>query len=194
MPFEPLYAALDDPYCYKGTKVLKNREGLRDQHELDQFEALMVTIQSSEPLPDGALDARHYRAIHRHLFGPVYRWAGKDRTIRIAKDESMFCFPEQIERQMEILFTDLARADHLRGRDADAFAAGAAHVLSELNVIHPFREGNGRAQKAFLMLLAERSGHAVDVGRIDRQEYLEAMIAAFNGDEVPLTLLLRSLL
>ncbi|WP_428151121.1 Fic/DOC family protein [Brevundimonas sp.] len=154
----------------------------------------MVTIQSSEPLPDGALDARHYRAIHRHLFGPVYRWAGKDRTIRIAKDASMFCYPEQIGRQMDILFADLARADHLRGLDAEAFAAGAAHVLSELNVIHPFREGNGRAQKAFLVLLAERAGHAIDVGRIDRQRYLEAMIAAFNGDEAPLTRVVRSLL
>jgi cell filamentation protein len=154
----------------------------------------MVTIQSSQPLPDGALDARHYRAIHRHLFGPVYRWAGKDRTIRIARDKSMFCYPEQIGRQMEILFGDLARADHLRGRDAEAFATGAAHFLSELNVIHPFREGNGRAQKAFLMLLAERAGHAIDVGRIDRQRYLEAMIAAFKGDEAPLTRVVRSLL
>lgn len=106
----------------------------------------------------------------------------------------MFCYPEQIGRQMEILFADLARADHLRGRDAEAFAAEAAHFLSELNVIHPFREGNGRAQKAFLVLLAERAGHRIDVGRIDRQRYLEAMIAAFKGDETPLTRVVRSLL
>lgn len=154
----------------------------------------MVTIQSSQPLPDGALDARHYRAIHRHLFGPVYRWAGRDRTIRIAKDASMFCYPEQIGRQMESLFADLARADHLQGLDADAFAAEAAHFLSELNVIHPFREGNGRAQKAFLMLLAERAGHRLDVRRIHRQSYIEAMIAAFHGDETQLVTLLRGLI
>lgn len=154
----------------------------------------MVTLQSSEPLPDGALDARHYRAIHRHLFGPVYRWAGQDRTIRIAKGASMFCYPEQIGRQMEVLFADLARAGHLRGLDAEAFAAGAAHFLSELNVIHPFREGNGRAQKAFLMLLAERAGHRLDVRRIHRQSYIEAMIAAFHGDETQLVTLLRGLI
>lgn len=154
----------------------------------------MVTIQSSQPLPDGALDARHYRAIHRHLFGPVYRWAGRDRTIRIARGTSMFCYPEQIGRQLEGLFADLARAGHLWGLDADSFAAGAAHFLSELNVIHPFREGNGRAQKAFLALLAERAGHRIDVRRINRQVYIEAMIAAFHGDEAPLILLVRGLL
>lgn len=154
----------------------------------------MVTIQSTQPLPDGVLDARHYRAIHRHLFGPIYRWAGRDRTIRIAKGASMFCHPEQIGRQMEGLFADLARAGHLRGLDADAFAAGAAHFLSELNVIHPFREGNGRAQKAFLMLLADRAGHRLDVRRINRQAYIGAMIAAFHGDEAPLVTLLRGLI
>jgi cell filamentation protein len=106
----------------------------------------------------------------------------------------MFCYPEQIGRQMEGLFADLAQAGHLRGLDADAFAAGAAHVLSELNVIHPFREGNGRAQKAFLLLLAERAGHPLDVRRINRQAYIEAMIAAFHGDEAPLVTLLGGLI
>lgn len=106
----------------------------------------------------------------------------------------MFCYPEQIGRQMDALFGDLAGTGHLRGLDAGAFAAGAAHFLSELNVIHPFREGNGRAQNVFLALLAERAGHAVDVGRIDRQRYLEAMIAAFHGDEGPLIRVVRSLL
>jgi len=173
---------------------LKNRNGLRVQAELDQLEAAVVTFQSMQPLPDGPLDARHYRAIHRHLFGSVYRWAGRDRTIRVARGASMFCYPEQIGRQMESLFSDLARAEHLRGLDADAFAAGAAHFLSELNVIHPFREGNGRAQKAFLVLLAERAGHRLEVRRINRQAYIEAMIAAFHGDETPLVTLLRGLI
>lgn len=153
-----------------------------------------MTIQLSQPLPAGGLDARHYRAIHRHLFGPVYRWAGRERTVRIAREGNMFCYPEHIGRQMEALFADLARANHLRGLDADAFATAAAHFLSELNVIHPFREGNGRAQKAFLVLLAERAGHPIDLRRINREAYIEAIVAAFHGEEGPLATLLRGLL
>lgn len=154
----------------------------------------MVTFQATQPLPDGRMDARHYRAIHRHLFGPVYRWAGRDRTIRIAKGGNMFCYPEQIGRQMDALFGDLARAGYLRGPDREAFAVAAAHFLSELNVIHPFREGNGRAQKAFLVLLGEQAGHPIDVRKIQRETYVAARIAAFRGDEGPLARLIPTLL
>ncbi|MDP3405204.1 MAG: Fic family protein [Brevundimonas sp.] len=139
------------------------------------------------------MDARHYRALHRHLFGPVYRWAGRDRTIRIAKGASMFCYPEQIAAQMDGLFGGLARADFLRGLDPEAFAGAAAHFLSELNVIHPFREGNGRAQKAFLVLLGEQAGHRIDVRKIQREAYVAAMITAFHEDERPLAGLIRTL-
>jgi transposase-like protein len=49
--------------------------------------------RSAEPLPAGKLTYPHYCAIHRHLFQDVYTWAGKPRTVRIAKGGSMFCYP-----------------------------------------------------------------------------------------------------
>ena len=57
--------------------------------------------------PDG-LDVRHYLALHHHLFQDVYDWAGTNRSIRIGKDGSWFCFPEHIEGEMEKLFGWLA--------------------------------------------------------------------------------------
>ena len=62
------YDAVDDPLCYPGTQVLKNKAGLTDQGELDQFEQLMFLTRSEEPLPDGNLDYEHYKAIHKHFF------------------------------------------------------------------------------------------------------------------------------
>jgi fido (protein-threonine AMPylation protein) len=59
------YDAGDDPLCYPGTTVLRNKANLTDQDELDQFEQLMFLTRSEEPLPEGALDYAHYRAIHR---------------------------------------------------------------------------------------------------------------------------------
>src|ERR1019366_6481621 len=84
--------AIEDPYCYPGTTVLKNRAGHRTQRALTQFETAMSAQRADEPLPTGRLSVHHYQAIHRHLFQDVYSWAGTFRTVRISKDGSMFCY------------------------------------------------------------------------------------------------------
>ena len=72
-----MYEAFDDPYCYPGTSVLKNRLDLRTQSDLQEFEAMITAQRADEPLPAGRLDHDHYLAIHRHLFQDVYDWAGR---------------------------------------------------------------------------------------------------------------------
>ena len=162
-----MYESAPDPYCYPGTAVLKNLPGIRDQTELDAFETLITAQRAEEPLPRGRLGYAHYRAIHRHLFQDVFAWAGKLRTVRIAKGGSMFCYPEHIDAEMRKLFDRLARDRFLRGVGAAEFATQAAHWLAELNAIHPFREGNGRAQLAFLTLLAAKAGHPLALERLN---------------------------
>ena len=66
--------------------------------------------------------------------------------------------------------------------------------MAELNAIHPFREGNGRAQLSFLVLLADHAGHPLDSARVVPAEVLDAMIASFSGDEKPLTRLISELI
>ena len=92
------YDAVVDAYCYQGTTVLKNRLRLTDQAALEAYEIEVTTQRASEPLPAGRLGTRHYLAIHRHLFQDVYAWAGRIRTVRIAKDRSMFCYPNRSKR------------------------------------------------------------------------------------------------
>lgn len=181
-----MYEAGQDPYCYPGTAVLKNLLDLRTQPELDELEASMTAQRADEPLPAGALDAQHYLAIHHHLFQDVFDWAGNVRTIRIAKEGAPFCYPENIEREMRRVFSELAAADCLRGLAPRAFAEKAAHFLAELNAVHPFREGNGRTQNVFLSLLAQQAGHPLDFKRLDPAALMQAMIASFQGDEAPL--------
>jgi cell filamentation protein len=144
-----MYEAVEDPYCYPGTTVLKNRLNLRTQVELDEFETFITAQRADEPFPPGRLGYAHYRAIHRHLFQDVYAWAGRVRTVRISKGTSTFCYPEHIDREMRRVFGNLRRERFFRGLDASTFARKAAHFLGELNAIHPFREGNGRTQLAF---------------------------------------------
>lgn len=107
------YGAFKDPYVYKGTTVLKNRLGTRDQSMLDAFEVEMSTLRAEEPLPEGAFDSAHFREIHRHLFQDVYSWAGRYRTVRIAKDTSVFCYPENIASSIDRLFADLKAESYL---------------------------------------------------------------------------------
>jgi len=95
---------------------------------------------------------------------------------------------------MDKLFADLARARILEGLSADNFSARAAEFLAELNAIHPFREGNGRAQLSFIGMLSVRVGHALMLERIVPDRFLEAMIESFVGRKEPLTAELRSLI
>jgi cell filamentation protein len=181
-----MYEAVADPYCYAGTTVLKNIPGLRDHAALERFEAMAIARRAEEPLPVGVLGVLHYRAVHRQLFQDVYRWAGRFRTVRIAKGSAMFCYPENIPEQMQTLFAELRARRFLQSLAPDAFAAAAAHFMATLNAIHPFRDGNGRTQLTFLALLAKHAGKELALERLDPDAFLAAMIASFHGDEWPL--------
>ena len=127
-----MYDAVDDPYTYENSTVLVNKLDLRVQEELDAFEAEISTARAEEPLPEGALDFTHYKAVHHHLFQDVYDWAGQVRTVRISKGGNPFCFPENIEDQAGKLFGDLLAAN---GRSQlTFFALLADHAGYSLNL------------------------------------------------------------
>lgn len=188
------YEVFDDPYCYKGTFVLKNRADLRDQRRLQAFELEISSLRAEEPLPNGRYGPAHYRAIHRHLFGDVYSWAGRYRTVRTAKGGNVFCYPEHIEAQMNALFGRVRTAPFKPGRPAVEFIRALAVFLAELNAIHPFREGNGRTQLAFASLLSIRAGQPLDLAVLRPRAFLAAMIASFAGDNAALEAELRRML
>ena len=178
-----MYDAVNDPYCYFGTKVLKNRANIGRAKELRQFELVMTTQRFDEPLPRGRFSVSHYCAVHHHLFQDVYSWAGKFRSVRISRRGSAFCYPEQIAREMRRLFADLRKRHFLRELSQKEFAIQAAHFLAELNAIHAFRDGNGRSQLAFVTMLADRAGHPFDLARLRPVKFLKAMVASFFGNE-----------
>jgi cell filamentation protein len=105
------------------------------------------------PLP-GRHDLDHLRAFHQHLFQDVYDWAGQLRTVNIVKGNTPFAFANALLAASNVLFTELAVENLLRDLDHNQFVNRAAHYLTELNALHPFREGNGRNRNAFLTQLA----------------------------------------
>jgi cell filamentation protein len=189
-----MYEAEIDPYCYPGTTVLKNIPGIQEQAGLDLFQTAIAAQRAEEPLPSGRLSVSQYRAVRRHLFQDVYSWAGRFRTVRISRSGSMFCYPENIGSEMNKLFAWLRSEAFLRDRRPAEFATAGAHFLSELNAIHPFRDGNGRAQLNFMALLAAGAGLPLDFDQLDPEAFLAAMIRSFRGDEAPLAGEVRKLL
>jgi cell filamentation protein len=181
-----MYDSTDDPYCYPGTKVLKNRRNLRTQGALDRFETAITAQRFNEPLPPGKLTEQHYQRVHRHLFKDVYTWAGRYREVRISKGDSAFCYPEYIPREMKKLFEGLRRDNFLHGLSAELFTRKAASFLAGLNAVHPFRDGNGRSQMAFMALVAASAGHPLRLSRLIPGDFMAAMIRSFQGDEEPL--------
>jgi cell filamentation protein len=188
-----VYTAEQDPLCYPGATVLVNKADLRDQVQLDEFEFSMYVSRAEEPLPGGNLDYGHYCAIHRHLFQDVYAWAGKARSVRIGKGGNWFCYPENLQGHMTTVFSQLKRHNYLAGVDRHAFSMQAADLLAEINAGHPFREGNGRTQLAFLKLIALNAGLPYNDDSLDPVAMLVAMTRSFHRDLSSLTLLIESL-
>jgi cell filamentation protein len=188
-----MYDAVVDEYCYPGTTVLKNKLDLTEAEELYAFEAEVSDSRADEELPAGDLDFEHFKAIHRHLFQDVYDWAGEVRNVRISKDGSMFCYPENIAGEANKLFSQLKRDKFLKELSSREFATKSAQFLAYLNAIHAFREGNGRTQLSFFLLLAEHAGRPLDLDAFEPERFLNAMIASFKGDELPLAAIIEEL-
>lgn len=188
-----MYDTDPDPYVYPGSVVLKNLFGIQSAAKLAKLERRLTSARADEGLPAGRLDYAHYKSIHRHLFQDIYEWAGEPRTLNISKGGSPFCRVEFIDSEMNKLLNALRSEKHLKGLDYPTTAKRAAHFLVELNAIHPFREGNGRTQHAFLGLLLEHAGHPRDLSKIDPKKLLQAAIDGFNGDEVPMVEVISNL-
>jgi len=175
-----------DPYVYPGTTVLKNIPGIRNQKTLDGFEADRVGQRSLEliehPL-SGVFDVGRLRRIHRYLFQDVYEWAGHFRTVDIAKGNSYFAHVPYIRSTLDRLFERLSEEQDLRGVNLEAFARRGAEILGTLNAVHPFREGNGRAQREFVRELAHNNGYWVDWSKVSREELYKASDASFMRGE-----------
>jgi cell filamentation protein len=178
-----------DPYVYPGTNVLRNHFDLRDATELSRRERNASGWRHwdllNRPLP-GRYDFAHLQAFHRRLFGDVYPWAGERRTVPISKGTTLFALPDRIEPYLAGVLDALSRENYLRGLAADPLADRLAHYMAEINAAHPFREGNGRAQRAFIGQLSADAGYHLAWEQLTPDRNIANAIAAMRGDNSPL--------
>jgi cell filamentation protein len=184
-----------DPYSDPVTGVLYNRLKLRSAAALEAAEreithAALILLDESPVSP--SYDLPHLREIHRRIFGDIYEWAGQIRTVAIAKGV-VFCLPQYVESSAAVIFRELHDEDCLRGLRYDMFVGRLAYYLGEVNALHPFREGNGRAQRAFFRQLARDAGFTLAWQHLDPVRNVEASAAIMCGDPEPMREMLRAL-
>jgi len=185
----------EDPYSDPATGVLYNKLGLVTAADLEAAEreithAALILLDESPVSP--SYDLPHLREIHKRIFGDIYEWAGQIRTVAIAKG-AVFCLPQYIDSSAATIFRELHEEDCLRGLRRDAFVGRLAYYLGEVNALHPFREGNGRAQRVFFRQLARDAGFTLAWQHLDPVRNVEASAAIMRGDPEPMSEMLDAL-
>lgn len=176
-----------DSYLYPGLNVMRNTLGIRQAQRLEQaayeLTALRAATLGLGPLARGL---PHLCAIHYHLYQDIFDWAGKFRDVDIYQGDTRFCHFEYIEKEGNALMQQLEEEEWLCGLSPETFIERLAHYYCEINVLHPFRLGNGIAQRIFFEQLALHAGFVLDWRNIDPARWSAANQAGAMGDVEPL--------
>ena len=151
--------------------ILQNKLGLTSEAELARAEEKLSKIRALELYDTGLLDTfevgtfKGLAAIHKCLFGDVYEFAGQMRTVNIAKGNFRFAPVMYLRPALESI-------DAMPQSSFDEII----EKYVEMNIAHPFREGNGRSTRLWLdQMLKAGIGQVVDWSRVDKEDYLLAM-------------------
>ena len=170
--------------CYPGTSALINKFDIRDEAKLNEVESVVVSARNAEWLnePEAfTFDFFHYKAIHHFLFSDLYDWAGQVRTVNISKKGTRFTLVKNIERQAELIFQRLKDCNYFKGLPHGEFVKEIVDFYCVTNELHPFREGNGRTQRAFLTQLIRNAGYDINFADMDTELLMIATIYSAQG-------------
>lgn len=182
--------------------VLRNKQGITELATLQAAEEvalarayrrLLREVRTDTPLTCGLL-----RHIHATIFGELYEWAGRWRTVWISKPGVTWPAPDFLARNMGVFEDGVLRAYPAPVLTENiAFCAAVGQIQGEFLVIHPFREGNARTIKLATDLLAAQTGRPLlvyDQSEEGQTSYVEAAKAAFREQYGPMAEVIRQAL
>lgn len=181
-----LYKGTEDEMSYyPETRCLVNYFGIKDKPFLRRIDKRISSYRTAEILRSPLkipFNFDNLVAIHSHLFGDIYPSAGMIRTSS-SKKHREYCQPEYIMQSQQRLFDNLRQSKYLVGiKDVDDFINELAYYMGEVEALHPFLDGNGRTTRLFFDTLAKNAGYVIGWGSSDPDHFLEANVAALDGD------------
>ncbi len=171
--------------CYENSSVLINKFDIRDEKELGMMERNLTSYlmaQATIEIPFKKVDFEFYKYLHEYIFGEIYDWAGTIRRVNMSKMGTRFCPAEKIEERAKIIFDGLKAHNYLKDFIGEEFVNEFVDLYCALNYLHPFREGNGRIQRLFLLMLLRDMGKNIDFKNIDKDLLMIATIKSVSGD------------
>lgn len=178
---EDMYESRNSIYCYEGTNVLKNKLNIRDFKDLQKIEARLSAAKLLDLRQRGItgnFDKDHLINLHKYIFEDLYYFAGELRRENIAKGHFSFAEWLYIDEQLDSILLKLKNENYLEDvkNDKVELSKRLAFYLSELNVLHPFREGNGRTLREFIRQLALKNGYRLNLIKTEPRDFLNASI------------------
>ena len=173
------YTEKDSLYCYKGTIVLKNKLNITDFERLAQAEDEITAVNLAElqkRVFDDELDYEFFMWLHKFVFSDIYEWAGTIRKVDISKENFKFAHFLYIENELKKLFKQLKAESYLKKCSKTDLVNKITFYMTELNVLHPFREGNGRIIREYFRILLESCGYYINFTKNQKPSYFKAMI------------------
>lgn len=188
MSFSMKYGSNKSKYCYPDSNILINKLDIHNDELLQSIEADYSHIRllelNAEPLA-GNFDLKHLKDIHFYIFQDIYSFGGEIREEDIIKGNTRFANCKFIVSNSETLLNQLKSENFLVGTDVVTLSQRAAFYMSELNILHPFREGNGRAIREFIRCIALKANYIVNWDLLTKEELLEASIkSVLNHDDL----------
>lgn len=183
---EDIIKERNSKYCYENSNTLINKLEIKDQLTLQKYEARITAaklLALRQKGITGNFDKNHFVSIHKYVFEDIYPFAGKFRTENIAKGYFRFAEWEYIEEELDKLLLKLKNENYLNEKSEEELAKALAYYMSELNVLHPFREGNGRTIREFIRQLALKNGYTLNLKKVEPQKMLNASIKSIIDTE-----------
>lgn len=173
-------------YFYENSNVMKNKLGIKDYRLLTFTEDRLTTNKAlkfkKNLINTELIDTNYFKNIHKFLFGDLYEWAGSTRDVNMSKGNSSFLDITLIDKSLDAAFDYLRKEDYfLKEEDSNKYIQKLANFHIRLNNIHPFREGNGRATKLLMSVIALKKDLILDFTKTEKHAYNSAFIYSNSG-------------
>ena len=190
-----MYDVVNSRYTYKNSDVIINKLDIKDAELLKEYETSIVALK----LTSLAKNKKVYpfteegiKNIHKYLFEEIYDFAGEYRLENITKENFRFSEYEYIEENMDLIIKKID-INILKKIEFDDLCKALSEIMTDLNVLHPFREGNGRTIREFIREIAYVCGYSVNFSNVDYKLILDVSRKAVVDDTEQVELLKKIL-